>query len=172
MRLRRSRAAFLCPRQRRPAIPPACVLSTLHRPLTGIFIVQNVTVFVNVAAGIICVRRVGIICVRRPLTAAAQEGIMTVKSKPRTRLAPQLGKTMWQGHKINRHFAGVAVDFLPLCAFAFLEVFRTITVTVNSPIWKVRRIRITPFRRDGTNRLRVFCLLFTVPLRGFLLYRI
>jgi len=55
--------------------------------------------------------------------------------------------------RIDRHFTGVAVDFLPLRVFAFLEVFRTMTVTVYFPMWKVRRIRITSFRRDGTVHL-------------------
>ena len=42
-----------------------------------------------------------------------------------------------------RHFCGVAADFLSCCVFAFLEVFRTIIVTVYFPMWKVRRIRIS-----------------------------
>ena len=53
---------------------------------------------------------------------------------------------MWQSHKVNRHLSGVAVDFFMGFAFAFLEVFRTMIVTVYFPMWKVRRIRITPFR--------------------------
>ena len=94
--------------------------------------------------------------------------IITVKSKPRTRLAPQrLAFILWQSHKTCRHLCGVAADFLSCCVFAFLEVSRTMIVTVYFPIWKVRRIRITSFRRDGTNRLRVCCLLFTAPFGDY-----
>ena len=61
---------------------------------------------------------------------------------------------MWQSHEINRHFWGVAVDFL--AGFAFLEVSITIIVTVHFLIWKVIRISTTSLPEDGTNRLRVY----------------
>jgi hypothetical protein len=47
--------------------------------------------------------------------------------------------------KNNRHLSGVAVAFFAFLAFAFLEVSRTIIVTVHFFMWKVKRIRTTPF---------------------------
>ena len=38
---------------------------------------------------------------------------------------------MWQKPRSCRHFRGVAADFLSCCAFAFLEVSRTMIVTVH-----------------------------------------
>ena len=71
-----------------------------------------------------------------------------MKSKPRTRLAPQMGLNLWLTPQSDRHLSGVAVDFFSLCVFAFfLEVSCTIIVTVHFFTWKVRRIRTTPFRR-------------------------
>ena len=49
-------------------------------------------------------------------------------------------------------------------------VFRTMIVTVNAPTWKVRRIRITSLRRDGTNRLRVCMFSLHRPLVGDFYY--
>jgi len=45
---------------------------------------------------------------------------------------------MWQSHKNNRHFAGVAVVFF--AGFAFREVSRTRIVIVHFLMWKVIRI--------------------------------
>ena len=101
--------------------------------------------------------------------------IITVKSKPRTRLAPQ-GFNLFMRHMPQNscHLSGVAAAFFAFFAFAFLEVSLTMIVTVHFFfIWKVRRIRITsPLRRDGANRLRVCCLLFHRPFQGLLFYRI
>ena len=72
--------------------------------------------------------------------------------------------------KNSRHFAGVAAAFLSSCAFAFLEVFRTMIVTVHFLTWKVRRIRITSLRRDGANRLRVCMFSLHRPLVGDFYY--
>jgi hypothetical protein len=66
----------------------------------------------------------------------------------------------------SRHFTGVAAAFLSSCAFAFLEVSRTMIVTVHFLTWKVRRIRITSLRRDGANRLRVCMFSLHRPLSG------
>ena len=94
--------------------------------------------------------------------------IITVKSKPRTRLAPQ-GINLFMRHMPQNscHLSGVAAAFFAFFVFAFLEVSLTMIVTVHFFIWKVRRIRITsPLRRDGANRLRVCCLLFHRPFSG------
>ena len=70
---------------------------------------------------------------------------------------------MWQGHKVNRHFAGVAVVFL--AGLAFGEVSFTRIVIVHFFIWKVIRISTTSLSEDGANRLRANVQLFTVPFR-------
>ena len=71
---------------------------------------------------------------------------------------------MWQSHEFNRHFVGVAVDFL--AGFAFLEVSITIIVTVHFFIWKVIRISTTSLP-EGWNQPPA-CVLFTLhrPLTG------
>ena len=71
---------------------------------------------------------------------------------------------MWQSHKVNRHFAGVAVVFF--AGFAFLEVSFTIIVIVHFLIWKVIRISTTSLPEGGVNRLRVNVQLFTFPFSG------
>ena len=94
-----------------------------------------------------------------------------MKSEPRTRLAPQCNRYyLWQSHKVNRHFAGVAVVFF--AGFAFWEVSFTIIVIVHFLIWKVIRIKTTSCSEDGTNRLRVCMNALHCPLfRGVLFYK-
>ena len=57
--------------------------------------------------------------------------IITVKSKPRTRLAPKLLDSFQKAEKTAVHLWGVAAVFLSFFAFAFLEVSRTMIVTVH-----------------------------------------
>ena len=71
---------------------------------------------------------------------------------------------MWQSHKVNRHFTGVAVDFF--AGFAFWEVSFTIIVIVHFLIWKVIRIKTTSSPEDGANRLRVCMNALHCPLSG------
>ena len=86
------------------------------------------------------------------MTTARRWPIITMKSEPRTRLAPHgFNKRCGKATKVCCHLVGVAADFLSCCVFAFLEVSRTMIVTVYFPIWKVRRIRITPFREGWTH---------------------
>jgi len=88
------------------------------------------------------------------LTKAPAWAIITMKSEPRTRLAPQRYMLLlWQSHKVNRHLVGVAVDFL--AGLAFREVSFTRIVIVHFFIWKVIRISTTSLSEDGANRLRV-----------------
>ena len=99
------------------------------------------------------------------LTTTRGGRIITMKSEPRTRLAPQVIRiNLWQGHKVNRHLPEWRLSFL--AAFAFREVSSTISVTVNFLIWKVIRISPTSFSEDGANRLRVNVQLFIAPLPG------
>ena len=91
------------------------------------------------------------------LTTTRGGRIITMKSEPRTRLAPQVIRiNLWQGHKVNRHLPEWRLSFL--AAFAFREVSTTISVTVNFLIWKVIRISPTSFSEDGACRLAAFAI--------------
>ena len=70
--------------------------------------------------------------------------VITGKSKPRNTVSSSRYGLVAQAAN-QPSLVGVAVVFKPLCAFAFPEVSRTIIVTVHFLIWKVKRIRPTPF---------------------------
>lgn len=80
--------------------------------------------------GVVQGRREGAGIFEFRLTTGDEAHIITVKSEPRTRLAPKAWVLkLWQGHKVNRHLPEWRLSFLR--ALAFREVSTTISVTVN-----------------------------------------
>jgi len=92
-------------------------MNALHRTLAGASILHSLAKDVNRGAD--------------KLTKAPAWAIITMKSEPRTRLAPHDCFIIVARPQNNRHFWGVAVAFFAFCDLAFLEVFRTMIVTVH-----------------------------------------